>query len=200
MGAAPAPSRPDTLGVVVHAPDTRGLGRSSAGPVAASRPGSGPSLDGRRPVVIPTSQDPGVPVGQTVLAYTFGASPADLVQSFRRLPLLAIADVRARDVFGYAIVMFPSLLPVILVAVVVSYAGVSGRGYCPCSRNTGVADFEVETGRSTPVETPGCTPLSEPISTTGPERERCSTNRCPIRTDDCVGFASIRARNRRGSP
>jgi hypothetical protein len=136
-----------------------------------------------------------------VLAYTFGASLADLVQSFRHLPLLAIAGVRARDVFGYATVMFPSLLPIILVAVVVSYAGVSGRGYCPCSRATGVADCSksrpgVRRRWKHPValRSPNRPPLL------APERERCSTNRCPIRTDDCVGFASIHARNRRGSP
>jgi short-chain fatty acids transporter len=84
------------------------------------------------PIVIPAAQDLGVPVGQTVIAYTFGASLADLVQSFRRLPLLAIADVRARNIFGYAIMMLLLLLPVILVAVVVvPYAADFWSGILP---------------------------------------------------------------------
>ena len=71
------------------------------------------------PIVIPAAQDLGVPVGQTVIAYTFGASLADLVQPFWALPLLAITDMRARDIFGYAIMMLLLLLPVVLVLVVV---------------------------------------------------------------------------------
>jgi short-chain fatty acids transporter len=75
------------------------------------------------PIVIPAAQNLGVPVGQTVIAYTFGASLADLVQPFWALPLLAITDMRARDIFGYAIMMLVLVLPAVLVAVtVVPYA------------------------------------------------------------------------------
>ncbi len=76
------------------------------------------------PIVIPAAQDLGVPVAQTVIAYTFGASLADLVQPFWALPLLAITDMRARDIFGYAIMMLLLTLPFVLVAVVViPYSG-----------------------------------------------------------------------------
>ena len=79
------------------------------------------------PIVIPAAKDLGVPVGQTVIAYTFGASLADLVQPFWALPLLAITDMRARDIFGYAIMMLVLTLPVVLVAVVVvPYSGFWG--------------------------------------------------------------------------
>ena len=76
------------------------------------------------PIVVPAAQDLGVPVGQTVIAYTFGASLADLVQPFWALPLLAITDMRARDIFGYAIMMLVLMLPFVLVAVtLVPYTG-----------------------------------------------------------------------------
>ncbi|MFC6724408.1 short-chain fatty acid transporter [Halobium palmae] len=79
------------------------------------------------PIVIPAAQDLGVPVGQTVIAYTFGASLADLVQPFWALPLLAITDMRARDIFGYAIMMLLLVLPAVLVGVVVvPYSGFWG--------------------------------------------------------------------------
>jgi short-chain fatty acids transporter len=84
------------------------------------------------PIVIPAAQDLGVPVGQTVIAYTFGASLADLVQPFWALPLLAITDMRARDIFGYAIMMLVLTLPVILAAVVlIPYAGGFWAGLVP---------------------------------------------------------------------
>ena len=70
------------------------------------------------PIVIPAAKDLGVPVAQTVIAYTFGASLADLVQPFWALPLLAITDMRARDIFGYAIMMLLLLMPVVLALVV----------------------------------------------------------------------------------
>ncbi|MBV0925853.1 TIGR00366 family protein [Halomicroarcula limicola] len=76
------------------------------------------------PIVVPAAQDLGVPLGQTLVAYTFGASLADLVQPFWALPLLAITDMRARDIFGYAIMMLLLMLPFVLIAVIViPYAG-----------------------------------------------------------------------------
>lgn len=83
------------------------------------------------PIVVPAAQDLGVPVGQTLVAYTFGASLADLVQPFWALPLLAITDMRARDIFGYAIMMLLLLLPVVLVAVVVIPYSISWSGIVP---------------------------------------------------------------------
>lgn len=55
------------------------------------------------PIVIPAARDLGVPVGQAVIAYMFGASLAALVQPFWALPLLAITDTRAREIFDGAI-------------------------------------------------------------------------------------------------
>ena len=76
------------------------------------------------PIVVPAAQDLGVPVGQTLVAYTFGASLADLVQPFWALPLLAITEMRARDIFGYAIMMLILTMPFVLVAVIViPYSG-----------------------------------------------------------------------------
>ena len=84
------------------------------------------------PIVIPAAQNLGVPVGQTVIAYTFGASLADLVQPFWALPLLAITDMRARDIFGYAIMMLVLTLPFVLVMVtVVPYASSFWAGVVP---------------------------------------------------------------------
>ncbi len=71
------------------------------------------------PIVIPAAKNLGVPLGQAITAYTFGASLADLIQPFWALPLLAITDMRARDIFGYAIMMLLLLLPVVLIGVVV---------------------------------------------------------------------------------
>lgn len=84
------------------------------------------------PIVIPAAKDLGVPVGQTVIAYTFGASLADLVQPFWALPLLAITDMRAREIFGYAIMMLLLTLPAVLVAVtVIPYASGFWAGVLP---------------------------------------------------------------------
>jgi short-chain fatty acids transporter len=75
------------------------------------------------PIVIPAAKDLGVPIGQTLVSYTFGASLADLIQPFWALPLLGITDMRARDIFGYTIMMLILALPFFLIAVtVVPYA------------------------------------------------------------------------------
>jgi short-chain fatty acids transporter len=83
------------------------------------------------PIVVPAAQDLGVPIGQTLVAYTFGASLADLVQPFWALPLLAITDMRARDIFGYAIMMLIVTLPFVLVAVIVIPYDVTWAGLLP---------------------------------------------------------------------
>jgi short-chain fatty acids transporter len=75
------------------------------------------------PIVIPAAQDLGVPLGQTMIAYTFGASLADLIQPFWALPLLGITSMRARDIFGYTIMMLLLALPFFLIAItLVPYA------------------------------------------------------------------------------
>jgi short-chain fatty acids transporter len=71
------------------------------------------------PIVLPAAKDLGVPIGQTLVAYTFGASLADLIQPFWALPLLGITDMRARNIFGYTIMMLILALPFFLIMVVV---------------------------------------------------------------------------------
>jgi short-chain fatty acids transporter len=84
------------------------------------------------PIVIPAAQNLGVPLGQTMIAYTFGASLADLIQPFWALPLLGITSMRARDIFGYTIMMLILALPFFLIAVtVVPYAGSFWSGIIP---------------------------------------------------------------------
>ncbi|WP_435076137.1 short-chain fatty acid transporter [Halococcus sp. AFM35] len=84
------------------------------------------------PIVIPAAQNLDVPLGQTMIAYTFGASLADLIQPFWALPLLGITSMRARDIFGYTIMMLILALPFFLVAItVVPYAGSFWSGIIP---------------------------------------------------------------------
>jgi short-chain fatty acids transporter len=84
------------------------------------------------PIVIPAAQNLGVPLGQTMIAYTFGASLADLIQPFWALPLLGITSMRARDIFGYTIMMLILALPFFLIAItVVPYAGSFWSGIIP---------------------------------------------------------------------
>jgi short-chain fatty acids transporter len=84
------------------------------------------------PIVIPAAQNLGVPLGQTMIAYTFGASLADLIQPFWALPLLGITSMRARDIFGYTIMMLILALPFFLIAItVVPYASSFWSGIIP---------------------------------------------------------------------
>ena len=53
----------------------------------------------------------GIPLGQTIAAYSVGDAHTNLLNPFWAIPLLAITGLRARDMFGYAITMMLLLIP-----------------------------------------------------------------------------------------
>ena len=53
----------------------------------------------------------GIPHGQTIAAYAAGDAHTNLLNPFWAIPLLAITGLRARDMFGYAIMMMLLLIP-----------------------------------------------------------------------------------------
>ncbi len=57
----------------------------------------------------------GIPHGQTIAAYAVGDAHTNLLNPFWAIPLLAITELRARDMFGYAITMMLFLVPFIAI-------------------------------------------------------------------------------------
>ena len=57
----------------------------------------------------------GIPHGQTIAAYAVGDAHTNLLNPFWAIPLLAITELRARDMFGYAITMMLLLVPFVAI-------------------------------------------------------------------------------------
>ena len=62
------------------------------------------------------AQELGIPLGQTIVAYSVGDAHTNLLNPFWAIPLLAITGIRAREMFGYAITMMLLLIPFIWLA------------------------------------------------------------------------------------
>ncbi|WP_222919221.1 TIGR00366 family protein [Natrinema sp. SYSU A 869] len=67
------------------------------------------------PPVLEAAQEVGVPVGQATIAYAVGDAHTNLLNPFWALPLLAITEIRAREMFGYAVTMLLALIPFLAV-------------------------------------------------------------------------------------
>ncbi len=61
--------------------------------------------------LIRAGQNLGVPVGKTIIAYGTGDAWTNLFQPFWAIALLGITGMRARDMFGYCIVLLVALVP-----------------------------------------------------------------------------------------
>ncbi|MGM0448933.1 MAG: short-chain fatty acid transporter [Methanobacteriota archaeon] len=68
------------------------------------------------PSVLQAAQELGVPYGQATIAYAVGDAHTNLLNPFWALPLLAITNVKAREMFGYAIAMLIALIPFLAIA------------------------------------------------------------------------------------
>ncbi|VTT88402.1 Short chain fatty acids transporter [Halorubrum sp. DM2] len=68
------------------------------------------------PSVLQAAEGLGVPYGQATIAYAVGDAHTNLLNPFWALPLLAITNVKAREMFGYAIAMLIALIPFLAVA------------------------------------------------------------------------------------
>lgn len=71
------------------------------------------------PYVMQAAQDLHVHLGWMVAVYDLGEALANLVQPFWMLPVLALLQVRARDIMGVTWTVFVVLVPVVLVLVTV---------------------------------------------------------------------------------
>ncbi|TYL40656.1 serine--pyruvate aminotransferase [Natronococcus pandeyae] len=67
------------------------------------------------PSVLEAAQDLGIPVGHATMAYAVGDAHTNLLNPFWALPLLAITQIRAREMFGYAVAMLLALIPFLAV-------------------------------------------------------------------------------------
>lgn len=74
--------------------------------------------------ILQAAEELGVPDGMAVVAFAVGDAHTNLFNPFWALPLLGITQVRARDMFGYAIAMLLLLIPFLFIAlIVVPYQG-----------------------------------------------------------------------------
>jgi short-chain fatty acids transporter len=71
------------------------------------------------PSVLQAAEGLGVPYGQATIAYAVGDAHTNLLNPFWALPLLAITNVKAREMFGYAIAMLIALIPFLATALYV---------------------------------------------------------------------------------
>jgi short-chain fatty acids transporter len=69
------------------------------------------------PYVMAAAHELHVHLGWVVAAYDLGEAIANLLQPFWMLPVLALLQLRARDVMGYTLVVFAVLLPTVLLLV-----------------------------------------------------------------------------------
>lgn len=71
------------------------------------------------PPLVDAAHELDVPMGKLVTAYSVGDAHTNLFNPFWAIPLLGITRVRARDMFGYAILMLLLLIPFLVIALLV---------------------------------------------------------------------------------
>ncbi|WP_138007891.1 short-chain fatty acid transporter [Halalkalirubrum salinum] len=71
------------------------------------------------PSVLDAAIEQNVPVGQATMAYAVGDAHTNLLNPFWAIPLLAITRIKAREMFGYAVVMLLALFPFLTVLLLV---------------------------------------------------------------------------------
>ena len=71
------------------------------------------------PSVLTAANELGIPVGHATMAYAVGDAHTNLLNPFWAIPLLAITQIKAREMFGYAIVMLIALIPFLTVVLYV---------------------------------------------------------------------------------
>jgi short-chain fatty acids transporter len=67
------------------------------------------------PSVIEAAQQLGVPVGKATMSYAVGDAYTNLLNPFWALPLLAITQIKAREMMGYSVTMLLLMFPFFLV-------------------------------------------------------------------------------------
>ena len=67
------------------------------------------------PSILQAAQDVGVPIGQATMSYAVGDAHTNLLNPFWAIPLLAITEIKAREMFGYGIAMLLALIPFLAV-------------------------------------------------------------------------------------
>jgi short-chain fatty acids transporter len=67
------------------------------------------------PSILQAASDLGVPAGKATIAYAVGDAHTNLLNPFWALPLLAITNIKAREMFGYAVAMLLLLIPFLAV-------------------------------------------------------------------------------------
>ena len=63
------------------------------------------------PPVLEAAHELGLPTGHATMAYAVGDAHTNLANPFWALPVLAITNIRAREMFGYAVAMLLSFIP-----------------------------------------------------------------------------------------
>ena len=71
------------------------------------------------PSVLEAAEGHGMPVGHATMAYAVGDAHPNLLNPFWAIPLLAITQIRAREMFGYAIAMLLALIPFLAIVLYV---------------------------------------------------------------------------------
>lgn len=67
------------------------------------------------PSILEAAQELGIELGHATMAYAVGDAHTNLLNPFWAIPLLAITRIKAREMFGYAIVMLLALIPFLTV-------------------------------------------------------------------------------------
>lgn len=71
------------------------------------------------PSVLEAAQTLGIETGHATIAYAVGDAHTNLLNPFWAIPLLAITQIRAREMFGYAVAMLLALIPFLAVVLFV---------------------------------------------------------------------------------
>ena len=67
------------------------------------------------PSVLEAAHELGLETGHATMAYAVGDAHTNLLNPFWAIPLLAITEIKARAMFGYAVAMLLALIPFLAV-------------------------------------------------------------------------------------
>ena len=92
----------------------------SAGLVNLFVPSGGGQWALQGPLIVESAQQLGAPVGEAVMAFSYGDAWTNMLQPFWALPLLGLTQLKARDIVGYTAALMLIVVPVFLIAFLIA--------------------------------------------------------------------------------
>ena len=88
----------------------------SAGAVNLFVPSGGGQWALQGPLIVESAQRLGAPVGEAVMAFSYGDAWTNMLQPFWALPLLGLTQLKAREIVGYTAALMILVTPIYLIA------------------------------------------------------------------------------------